>query len=62
METYLFRRIRISKDHYTLFNIPEEGVTKTSPLYPVLGDQPTSNPSSYILPRDCQGQLRSNKL
>jgi len=38
------------------------GVTKTSSPYPMLVNQPTYNPSSYILPRDSQGQLRSSKL
>ena len=30
--------------------------------YPMLVNQPMSDPSSYILPRDSQGRLRFNKL
>jgi len=37
-------------------------ITKSSPPYPMLVNQPTSNPPSYILPRDSQGWLRFNKL
>jgi hypothetical protein len=32
------------------------------PTYPMLVNQPLSNPSSYILSTDSQGRLRSNKL
>jgi len=35
---------------------------KSSPPYPMLVNQPTSNPSSYILSRDSKVQLSSNKL
>jgi hypothetical protein len=35
---------------------------KTSPPYPMLVNQPTPNPSSYLLLRDSQGRLRSDKL
>ena len=38
------------------------GVTKNSPPYPMLVNQPASNPSSYILPRDSKGRLRSKNL
>jgi hypothetical protein len=38
------------------------GVTKTLSPYRMLVKKPTSNPSSYILPRDSQGQLKSYKL
>ena len=44
------------------FRALSSGVTKTSAPYPMLVNQPTSNPSSYILPRDSQSQLRSDKL
>jgi hypothetical protein len=37
-------------------------VTKTLPLYPMLVNELSSNPSSYILPRDSQDRLRSYKL
>jgi len=38
------------------------GVTKTSPPYPMLVNQPASNPSSYILPKDSQVRLWSDRL
>jgi hypothetical protein len=40
---------------------PVWGCMKTLPPCPLLVNQPTSNPSSYILSRDSQGQLRSMK-
>ena len=38
------------------------GVIKNSPPYPMLVNQRATNPSSYIVPRDSQGQLSSNEL
>ena len=35
---------------------------QNSPTYTILVNQLTSNPSSYILPRNCQVWLRSDKL
>jgi hypothetical protein len=35
-----------------LFSSLSLDISKTSPPYPMLVNQPASNPSSYILPRD----------
>jgi len=37
------------------------GITKTSPLSPVLVDQPATEPLLQISPRDTQGRLGSKK-
>jgi len=37
------------------------GIGKNSAAYPMLVDQPKTNPSSYILSRESQGRLRSEK-
>ena len=47
--------------HLTLVPLAPRRISRPPP-YPVLVNQPTSGPSSYILPRDSRGRLRSDKL